>query len=86
MATVLHPRSMGKDQTSIPLRIQTVIMTPLIRIIVITIGFGNFFLLIRMKSSIAPITNKQAVADKIAVLLNSGRKSGVPRINPQNQA
>ena len=85
MATVLHPRSMGRDQTSIPLRIQTVMMVPLVRIIKIIIGWGNFFFLIRLKSSVTPIANKQAVTDKIAVLLNSGGKSGVPRINAQNQ-
>ena len=41
--------------------------------------------MIRIKSNSAPDASRQAVADKIAVLLNSGGKSGVPRINAQNQ-
>ena len=45
----------------------------------------NFFPCTRLKSRIAPANNKQAVADKIAVLLNSGGKSGVPRIKLHTQ-
>ena len=33
----------------------------------------------------APIASKQTVAERIPLLLNSGGKSGVPRINAQNQ-
>lgn len=86
MAVILQPRRTGRNHTSIPLRIQIVTMNPLSKIIRIIINWGNFFLLIRLKSSITPIISKQTVADKIAVLLNSGGKSGVPRTSAQNHA
>jgi hypothetical protein len=86
MAVILQPRRIGRNQTSIPPRIQIVIINPQSKIVKIIISWGSFFLLIIVKSSIAPIVNKHTVADKIAVLLNSGGKSGVPRTKAQNQA
>jgi len=79
-----QPRRIGVDHKSNPLRIQTVILTPINKIIMIAIDRYIFFSFNKKKSIRIPMVNMQAVADNIAVLLYSGGKSGVPRMNAKN--